>query len=154
MNVGTLDRAAETTASLETAVRPVMLLTLNVPFDQTAVEFAIETATATGAELWICDAIPLGFENYTGHVARQFAESLNRRHMAAVARRSHELGVRTQQLVFHNRKPVGAALEVARDEHVGLLVFGAERKRLGRLTFRRAARRIRRDATCLVWTNE
>jgi hypothetical protein len=136
------------------AVRPVMLLTLNVPFEEDAVQFAIETAAATGADLWVCDAIPLGYENYAGHAARQYAESLNRRHMTAVARRSRELGVRTEQLVFHNRRPVAAAIEVAQEERVGLLVFGPSRKQLGRFTFRRAVGRLQRDATCLIWVPE
>ena len=154
MTTGTLDRASTPTAALDSAVRPVMLLTLNVPFDEAAVTFAIETAASTGADLWVCDAIPLGFENYVGHAARQYAESLNRKHMQAVAERSRNLGIRTEQLVFHNRRPVVAALEVAHEERVGLLVFGANRKQLGRFTFRRAVGRLQRDANCLVWTND
>ena len=154
MTTGTLDRASAPTAALDSAVRPVMLLTLNVPFDEAAVTFAIETAASTGSDLWICDAIPLGFENYAGHAARQYAESLNRKHMQAVAERSRKLGIRTEQLVFHNRRPVAAALEVAHEERVGLLVFGANRQRLGRFTFRRAVGRLQRDANCLVWINE
>ncbi len=43
---------------------------------------------------------------------------------------------------------------MAHEERVGLLVFGADRKQLGRLTFRRAVGRLQRDATCLVWINE
>ena len=98
--------------------------------------------------------IPLGYENYVGHTARQYAESLNRRHTQAVAQRSRALGVRTEQLVFHNRRPVATAIEVAHEERVGLLVFGASRKQLGRFTFRRAVGRLQRDATCLVWIND
>jgi len=154
MTSATLDRATAPARRALQSVRPVMLLTLNVPFDEAAVEFAIDAACDAGAELWICDAIPLSYENYSGHVARQYAESLNRRHMSEVARRSRELGVRTEQLAFHNRRPVKAAIEVAREQRVALLVFGANRKALGRLTFRRSVNRIRRDATCLVWTNE
>ena len=74
-----------------------MLLTLNTPLDPAAVRFAIETALETGAELLVCDAVPLA---------------------------------------------------------VGLLVFGADRRRLGRWRFRMAVRRLRRDVTCLVWLNE
>jgi hypothetical protein len=154
VSTGLVDRTSAPTTSPGTAVRPVMLLTLNVPFEEDAVCFAIETAAATGADLWVCDAIPLGFENYAGHTARQYAESLNRKHMTAVARRSRELGVRTEQLVFHNRRPVAAAIEVAHEERVGLLVFGANRKQLGRFTFRRAVGRLQRDATCLIWVPE
>jgi nucleotide-binding universal stress UspA family protein len=135
-------------------VRPVMLLTLNVPLDTAAVDFAIDTAAATGAELYICDAIPLDAHNYVGHVARQYAEQGNRKSLDAAAQRSRERGVRTSQLVFHNRKPVRMAIEVAHAERVGLLVFGADRERLGKSSFRRSAKRIREHATCLVWTNE
>ena len=35
------------------------------------------------------------------------------------------------------------ALEVARDEQIGLLVFGANRKGLGKRYFRKAIKRIR-----------
>ena len=154
MSTDLVDRTSSPGTSPTMSVRPVMLLTLNVPFDEDAIRFAIETAASTGADLWVCDAIPLGFENYAGHVARQYSESLNRKHMTAVARRSRELGVRTEQLVFHNRKPVAAALEIAREERVGLLVFGANRKDLGRFTFRRAVGRLQRDATCLIWVPE
>jgi len=135
-------------------VRPVMLLTLNVPFEEEAVAFAIDTAVQTGAELYICDAIPLEYRNYVGHVARQYAEQLNRKHLDAVARQARDRGVRTTQLAFHNPKPVRAALAVAAEQHVGLLVFGADRARLGRWSFRRATRRIREEAACLVWVGE
>jgi nucleotide-binding universal stress UspA family protein len=131
-----------------------MLLTLNVALDEDAVRFAIDTAGSTGSELIICDAIPLEYRNYVGHVARQYAEQLNRKNLDAAARRSRERGVRTTQLAFHNPKPIATALTVAREQRVGLLVFGADRNRLGRWSFRRAAKRIRERAPCLVWTNE
>jgi nucleotide-binding universal stress UspA family protein len=131
-----------------------MLLTLNVPLEEAAVDFAIDAAAESGAELYICEAIPLEFRNYVGHAARQWAEQGNRKHLNAVARRSRERGVRTTQLAFHNRKPVGTALDVARDERVGLLVFGADRTRLGRRSHERVSRKIREGAPCLVWTPE
>jgi nucleotide-binding universal stress UspA family protein len=131
-----------------------MLLTLNVPFDPVAVEFALGTAAETGAELYVCDAIPLEYRNYVGHVARQYAEQHNRRYLDEVAQVARDRGIRTTQLAFHNPKPIRATLEVAVSEAVGLLVFGPERSSLGRWTFRRAARRLREGASCLVWTNE
>lgn len=131
-----------------------MLVTLNVPFDPVATEFALQTAAETGAELLVCDAIPLGYRNYVGHVARQYAEHHNRRHLDRVVRDARSRGIRATQIAFHNPKPVHATLEVAAQESVGLLVFGPERTSLGRWTFRRAARRLREGAPCLVWTNE
>ena len=148
----TLDRVAPPPAApTGRRVKPVMLLTLNVELEEPAVKFAIESAGQTGAELWICDAIPLEYRNYVGHVARQYAEQIIRKHLDAVARRARESGVRTTQVAFHSPRPVKVALEVAQEEQIGLLVFGANRKELGKRFYRKAIKRIRADAPCLVW---
>ena len=150
-----LDRPAPPRAApVARDVRPVMLLTLNVELEERAIAFAIESAAQAGAELYICDAIPLEYRNYVGHVARQYAEQMNRKHLTAVAERARRLGVRTSQLAFHNPKPVKTALEVARGERIGLLVFGADRNELGKRSFRKAVERIQKDAPCLVWVDE
>ena len=155
MTRGTLDRVAPPSApATGQRVRPVMLLTLNVELEEPAIAFAIETAAQTGAELYICDAIPLEYRNYVGHVARQYAEQMNRRHLDAVANRARKLGVTTTQLAFHNPRPVKTALEVAQTEQVGLLVFGASRKELGKRSFRKAVKRIRENPPCLVWVGD
>jgi nucleotide-binding universal stress UspA family protein len=130
-----------------------MLLTLNVPLDQEAVTFAVDSAAETGAELYICDAIPIAVAN-TMHQGRSYAELDNRKNLDAAGARARTLGVRVTQMVFHNPKPVSAALDVVRESGVGLLVFGPDRKLLGRWSFRRIARKLRRNASCLVWTNE
>ena len=131
-----------------------MLLTFNVALDGEAVRFAIDTAAETGAELYICDAIPLPVANTVMHVARSYAERDNRNDLDAAGTQAKSVGVRVTQLVFHNPKPVSTALDVIRETGVGLLVFGADRRRLGRWSFRRIARKLRRNAPCLVWTNE
>jgi nucleotide-binding universal stress UspA family protein len=152
VNRGTLDRPAPpSTGQAARDVRPVMLLTLNVELEEPAIAFAIDSAAEAGAELYICDAIPLEFRNYVGHVARQYAEQMNRKHLDAVARRARDQGVTTTQLAFHNPKPVKTALEVARTERIGLLVFGANRNELGKRTFRKAVKRISENPPCLVW---
>jgi nucleotide-binding universal stress UspA family protein len=155
MTQETLDRAAPPPeAAVAQSVRPVMLLTLNVELEEPAIEFAIDSAGQTGAELWICDAIPLEYRNYVGHVARQYAEQIIRKHLDAVARRARDRGVRTTQLAFHSPRPVKIALEVAQQEQIGLLVFGASRKELGKRYYRKAIKRIRADAPCLVWIDD
>jgi nucleotide-binding universal stress UspA family protein len=155
MTGATLDRRSVPPAiAAEPNVRPVMLLTLNVALDPKAVEFAVETAAETGAELYICDAIPVPVANSMMNAARSYAERDNRKDLDAAGERAKTLGVRVTQMVFHNPKPVGAALRVIRDTEVGLLVFGADRTRLGRWSFRRVARKLRRKAPCLVWTGE
>ena len=155
MTGGTLDRVARPPAATTgRRVKPVMLLTLNVELEEPAIAFAIETAAQTGAELYICDAIPLVFRPYGAHMSRQYAEQMNRKHLNAVASRARDLGVTTTQLAFHNPKPVKTALEVARTEQIGLLVFGASRKELGKRSFRRAVKRICDNPPCLVWVGD
>jgi hypothetical protein len=132
-------------------VRPVMLLTVDVPFDRAAVAFAVETAAETGAELFICDGVPVPTGNPAVAGARTFGTSETRKASDAVALEARQRGIRATQLVFHHPRPVHAALEVTKDEHVGLLVFGSERRRLGRWNFWRIARRLRKSAPCLVW---
>ena len=67
--------------------------------------------------------------------------------MRATAHRAAELGVQTELLRVRTRHAVQALLEVLHERDAGLLVFGPT----GKLRFRRAARRVRREATCLVW---
>ncbi len=155
MKSGTLDRAGAP-GGVEVAqdVKPVMLLTVNVPFDKVAVDFAVETAVQTGAELFICTAVPVALGNPASHVARSFGEGITRTDADDITRDARDLGVRVTQYVFHNPNPVKAALVVIRDTGVGLVVFGSDRTQMNRWSFRRIAKRIRRDACCLVWTNE
>jgi Universal stress protein family len=136
------------------AVRPVMLLTFDVPFDGAAAAFAVETAAETGAELYLCDGIPVASNPVVGGASRTFGSSETREATDEVAREARARGVRTRQLLFHHPRPVHAALEVTRDEGVGLLVFGSDRARMGRWSFWRIARRLRKSAPCLVWIAE
>ena len=155
MRGATLDRSGTpVAAAIARTVKPVMLLTVNVPFDRVAVDFAVETAVQTGAELYICTAVPIAVGNPASHVARSFGDGVTKADSHEVAEYAKDLGVRTTQLVFHNPKPVNAALDVIRDTGVGLVVFGADRSHMNGWSFRRMAKRIRRDACCLVWTNE
>ena len=131
-------------------VRPVMLLTFDVPFDGTAVAFALETAAETGAELYVCDGIPVPPNPIVG-TPRTFGSSETRAATDDVAREARSRGIRARQLLFHHPRPVHAALEVAREEGIGLLVFGSDRARLGRWEFWRIARRLRKSCPCLIW---
>jgi nucleotide-binding universal stress UspA family protein len=151
---GTIDRVfAPPQVASDVAARPVMLLTLNVPFAEAAIEAAIEAAVDAGSELLICDAMGVA-PSYVSHMARQWAELDNRAHARDVGRMAVERGVRVQLVGFHNPNPVRAAVEVCRELGVGLLVFGADRRRLGRWSYRRAVRTLRREITCLLWIEE
>jgi nucleotide-binding universal stress UspA family protein len=134
-----------------TASRPVMLLTFNVPFAAEAVRVAIEAAAEAGSELMVCDGIPLEV-NPAARGPRSFGDPDALDSIGAVVHQAVGAGLRAEQLLFHSPRLERAALEVAREHKVGLLVFGADPSRLGRWRHRRAARRVSRDAPCLVWT--
>jgi nucleotide-binding universal stress UspA family protein len=130
-----------------------MLLTFDVLFDERAVVFALNTAAETGAELYVCDGIPVAPNPVIG-TPRTFGSSEVLAATDEVAREARARGVRARQLLFHHPRPVQAALEVTREEGVGLLVFGSDRIRMGRLRFWRIARRLRKSCPCLIWAPE
>jgi len=135
-------------------VRPVLLLTIDVPFDERAVEFAIDTAVETSAQLFVCDAVPIRVANPAVAVSRTLGERRTRKDADRVVRRARAGGARASQLVFHNPNPIRAVIEVIKQENIGLLVFGPDRTELGTRRFLANARRLREGAACLVWTNE
>lgn len=137
-----------------TDVRPVMLLTLNTPLDPAAVRFAIDTAVETGAELLVCDAVPLAVGQPTSSAVRSFGDRDALDGCTSAAAEGRARGARVSEMLFHHPRPLTAAARVCSEQGVGLLVFGADRQRLGRWRFRMAVRRLRRDVTCLVWLNE
>jgi hypothetical protein len=134
-----------------TTGKPVMLLTFNVPFAPEAVRFAIDAASDAGSELMVCDGIPLNM-NPAARGPRSFGDPDALDSAGAAVRRAVESGLRAEQFLFHSPRLERAALEVARDHRVGLLVFGPDPARYGRWRHRRAARRVSRNAPCLVWT--
>jgi len=48
-------------------------------------------------------------------------------------------------------RPVAALLELVGERTPGLLVFGADARRMRGRAYRKAVERIRDEATCLVW---
>ena len=135
-------------------VRPVMLLTFDVRFDPTAVTFAFDTAAEARAELLVTDGVPLPIGNPAATALRGFGNRAVLESAAELVRGARERGIDARQLLFNSPRPLSATLDVLREQGVGLLVFGPDRKALGRWRFRRAARRLREQAPCLVWTNE
>ena len=131
--------------------KPVMLLTFNVPFAAEAVRFAIDAAGDAGSGLMVCDGIPLNV-NPAARGPRSFGDPDALDSATAAVRQAVESGIQAEQFLFHSPRPERAAMEVARDHRVGLLVFGPDPARYGRWRHRRAARRVSRNAPCLVWT--
>jgi nucleotide-binding universal stress UspA family protein len=69
----------------------------------------------------------------------------------ATARRAADLGVKTELLRVRTRHAATALLEVVHERDAGLVVLGPDLGRVSRLRFRPVARKLRREADCLVW---
>src|SRR5215208_5918183 len=138
-----------------TRARPVVLATLSVRVDPSAERMAIDSALEAGVPLVLVNI--LRFRPYPTTLALVGPEGLNLPHeedldaVRATARRAAELGVKTELLRVTTRRPVRALLEIVREKNAGLLVFGPDLKLTNRFRFRAAARRLRREAGCLIW---
>ena len=133
--------------------RPVMLATLDVPFDSDAVVFAVDSAVELGQRLIVAnfveqEPLPLsammGYDDlpYTPEMAASLAEPV---------RLALSLGVNVSRLRVKSFRPIQAIVEVVAEENAGLLVFGPDRSRIRRLRYWRAARAIRARVTALIW---
>jgi nucleotide-binding universal stress UspA family protein len=133
--------------------RPVLLATLDVPFDDDAVAFAVDTAAELGERLIIANVVerpPLPLSTVLGYedlpCAPALAESLAEPVRRAVAR-----GVNVTRLRVKSLHPIPALLETVAEQDPGVFVFGPDRRRMMRVRYWRAARAIRARVTTLVW---
>jgi nucleotide-binding universal stress UspA family protein len=133
--------------------RPVMLATLDVPFDPDAVAFALDSAVELGQRLVVVNVVeraPLPLSAMLGYedlpATPEMAQSL-----AEPARLARSLGVQVSRLRVRSLHPIPALLEVVAEQDAGLLVFGPDRSRIARWRYRRAARAIRSSVTALIW---
>jgi len=138
-----------------TRARAVVLGTLSVRVDPTAERMAIDSALEAGAPLVIVNV--LQFQPYPTTLLLVGPEGMNLPHeedldaVRATAARAAELGVKTELLRVTTRRPVQALLEIVAERDAGLLVFGPDLSLTGRLRFRTLARKLRRQASCLLW---
>jgi nucleotide-binding universal stress UspA family protein len=136
--------------------RPVMLATLDVPFDLDAVAFALGSAVEVGQRLVVANVVeraPLPLSAMLGYDDLPPVPSMARSLDEAV-RQACSLGVEVIRLRVRSMHPVPALLEVVAEQDPGVLVFGPDRRRISRLRYWRATRAIRSSVTALVWLPE
>lgn len=153
----TATRAREPEEALvgeRTAGRPVMLVSVDISFDESAIVTAIESAVQANSELLLCLAVTLPVGNANAAARRHMGNPAVREEMTAIMSRARAAGAKAQILIYNSPRPIKATIDVAKARELGLLVFGPHRKRYGRLRFRIDARRLRRKAGCLVWPLE
>jgi hypothetical protein len=138
-----------------TRARPVVLATMAVRVHPSAERMAIDSAIEAGVPLVVVNLIPLPPYALTmvmiGPAGTTLPHEEDLDAVRATAGRAADLGVKTELLRVRTRHAVKALLEVLHERDAGLLVFGPDLGLVGRLRFRAAARRVRREADCLVW---
>ena len=135
--------------------RPVVLGTLACRIDAAAERMAFESAIDASSPLLVTNVMHL--PNYPTTLMLIGPDAATLPHeealdeVRATAERAAALGIRTEHLRVSSKRPVKALLEVAHEQRAGLLVFGPDPTQIKPRLFRRAAKRIRGDANCLVW---
>jgi nucleotide-binding universal stress UspA family protein len=134
------------------AGRPVLLATLDVPYAEEAIAFAVDAAVENGQPLVLVNAaevLPSAFSllGY-GYVERDdLQEALFRPVQLACS-----LAVKVERLRVCSPHPVAALLEVVAERDPSLVVFGPDPAHLSGRRYRRAERAVRERAACLVWS--
>jgi nucleotide-binding universal stress UspA family protein len=147
-------RPGETDAfpGARSAPRPVLLATLDAPIVDEAAQFAVESAVESGQPLLVVNAVEttlspcsmgLGYD----YIARpEIEESLR-----APAELAHRLGIRVERFCVRSTRPVEALLAFVAERDTGLLVLGPDPSQMPGRRYRRAVRKVREAAPCLVW---
>jgi hypothetical protein len=131
--------------------RPVLLATLDVPYAEEAIAFAVDSAVESAKRLVLVNAAqvlltPSALAGY-GYVEREDLQQALRL-PAEIAR---SLAVEVERLRVCSPHPIDALLEVAAERDPAVLVFGPDRAHLPRRRYRKAERAVRDRAPCLVW---
>jgi nucleotide-binding universal stress UspA family protein len=133
--------------------RPILLATMDVPFDGFATAVAVDAAVESGQALIVANVVglpPLPLSVVMGYDDLGYTDEMDRS-LRAPAELARSFGLHVERLRVKSLHPVQALLELASERAPGLLVFGPDRAKLGRLRFRRTVRALRTRATCLVW---
>ncbi len=134
--------------------RPIILATFSVRVDPRAERVAIESALEVGAPLIVANLMTLPPYPATIMLAREHATLPHEEDLEAVratAARAGALGIGTELLRISTRRPLAALIELIGERRAALLVLGPDVGRTPRWQLWLAARRLRRQADCLLW---
>ena len=132
--------------------RPVLLATMDVPFDEEAAAVAVDAAVECGQKLIVANVVemplgPLCLNMGYGPLEEDEVQAS----IKAPAELAHQLGVEVERLRIRSPHPVSALLEFVAERQPGLLVFGPDRTQLKPRLFRKVAKKISQRVACLVW---
>ncbi len=139
------------------APRPVVLATLSVRVDPAAERMAIESALDADParpRLIVANMLWLPPHPTTLMLAREHVTLPHEEDLDAVRETAHRAaarGIETELLRISSRRPLAALIELVHERRAGLVVLGPDPRRTPRWWLWLAARRVRRQADCLVW---
>jgi nucleotide-binding universal stress UspA family protein len=138
--------------AVDASRRPVLLATLDVPFDERAAAFAVDAAVECGQTLVVANVVeiplaPLCLNLGYGPLEPDAVQESLR----APAALAHDLGVEVERVRIRSPHQIAALLEFVGERRPSLLVFGPQRALLRPRTFRSVAKKIRERTDCLVW---
>jgi hypothetical protein len=141
----------EDSVALGSGDRSVLLATLDVPYAEEAIAFAVDAAVENGQPLVLVNAAEVLPTAYSllgyGYVEREELQDALRKPVEL----ARSLAVEVERLRVCSPHPVDALLEVVAERDPGLLVFGPDRRQMSDRRYRRAERAVRKRASCLVW---
>ena len=119
----------------QSARRPVLLATLDVPFEEDATVFAVDSAVESGQPLVVVNVAEVLPTRWTlvgyGYLERAELQDALRK----PAELAHSLAVNVERLRVCSPHPIDALLEVVAERNPGVLVFGPDRSCLRRRTY-------------------
>ncbi len=133
--------------------RPILLATLDVPFDRDAVVFAVDAAVESGERLIVANVVerpPLPLSVMLGYEDLPYRPEMAAS-LAGPVRLARSLDVDVTRLRVKSLHPIPALLEAVAEQDPALFVFGPDRHRIMRVRYWRAARAIRSNVTTLTW---
>jgi nucleotide-binding universal stress UspA family protein len=139
-------------AAVGSSGRPVLLVTLDVPYAEEAIAFAVDSAVENGQPLVlvnVAEVLPTAYSllGY-GYVEREDLQQA----LFKPVQLACSLAVQVERLRVCSPHPMDALLEVVAEREPALLVFGPDRSQLSGRRYRRAERAVRERAGCLVWS--
>jgi nucleotide-binding universal stress UspA family protein len=147
-------RVAERAPPAQAGSRPVVLATFSVRIDPRAERVAVESALEIGTRLIVANLMTLPPYPTTIMLAREYATLPHEEDLEAVratAVRASELGIDTELLRISSRRPLAALIELIAERRASLVVLGPDVRRTPQWLLWLAARRLRRQADCLIW---
>lgn len=132
--------------------RPVLLATFDVPFATEATELAVDASVEAGQGLIVVNVSAVALMPASMAMGYTYIESDEMRAaLRGPAELAASLNVPVELLRVSSPHPADALLEIISERNPGLVVLGPDLAKVKKRTYRKAARRVREHATCLVW---